>query len=111
MRWPSMMTPLPVASAGACFAQGLATSGRRMVENTFTTADSASWLIASSGALAARACELTLSNSSDSTRFGQMRVMEARLHLAGRADKCRADSDTETLPLPFPHDLTYPQRC
>src|ERR1035438_9153100 len=37
MRFPSMTTPLPVASPGACLFQGLKTSGWRMVVKTLTT--------------------------------------------------------------------------
>src|SRR5580692_11444313 len=46
MRLPSMTTPEPLASIGADLPQGRATSGRRMVENTFTTAVSAAWVMA-----------------------------------------------------------------
>src|SRR5271167_986254 len=37
MRLPSITTPEAVASLGACLAQGLNGSGRRMVEKIFTT--------------------------------------------------------------------------
>src|SRR5215472_1601486 len=53
IRLPSMTTPEPVASIGAALLQGRATSGRRMVENTLTTALSASWAIAGLGSAAA----------------------------------------------------------
>ena len=77
-----MMTPLPLASTGACLLQGLTISGRRMVENTFTTAFSASWLTLSSAGAAARAPEV--SNGIDSAprsarrRERSVRVMKAR---------------------------------
>src|ERR1700688_4978707 len=37
MRLPSITTPDPVISLGACLAQGLNGSGNRMVEKTLTT--------------------------------------------------------------------------
>src|SRR5215472_15797033 len=48
-----MTTPEPVASIGAALLQGRATSGRRMVENTLTTALSASRAIAGLGSATA----------------------------------------------------------
>src|ERR1700746_2655920 len=52
MRLPSMTTPEPNASTGEALPHGRATSGRRMVENTFTTALSASCAIAGLGSTA-----------------------------------------------------------
>src|SRR5215469_10869404 len=47
-----MTTPEPNASSGDALLHGRATSGRRMVENTLTTALSASWAIAGLGSAA-----------------------------------------------------------
>src|SRR6516165_10887308 len=47
-----MTTPEPVASIGAALLQGRATSGRRMVEKTLTTALSASCAIVGLGSAA-----------------------------------------------------------
>src|SRR5262249_41148298 len=52
MRLPSMTTPEPKASIGEALLHGRATSGRRMVENTFTTALSASCAITGLGSAA-----------------------------------------------------------
>src|SRR5580692_734819 len=107
MRWPAMITPLPVASAGACLVQGFATSGRRMVENTFTTADSATWLMVSSGAALAAIAPVALARrSSDRRTLVTLRVMGARL-CSGWVHGTGADFDTETAALPFPPHLTY----
>ena len=89
-----MTTPLPVASSGGCLVQGRAMSGRRMVENTFTTAFSASWLMVSALlAFAFAAAPVTGTRhraSNDRTSVGNVRVIKARLHLEKRGGARRA---------------------
>src|SRR5438270_11525299 len=59
MRLPSITTPEPVASLGACLAQGLKGSGYRNVEKTFTTAFSTLAGAAGAGLCAAGASDVT----------------------------------------------------
>src|SRR4051812_7847933 len=59
MRLPSITTPEPVASLGACLAQGLKGSGYRNVEKTFTTAFSTLAGAAGAGFCAAVASDVT----------------------------------------------------
>src|SRR5882757_2274436 len=58
MRLPSMTTPEPVTSLGACLVQGLKGSGYRRVENTLTTAFSTFTGTAGAGSCAAVAYDI-----------------------------------------------------